>query len=40
MQDPAAARFEAYVTRLRDVIGHADRREPLWAYLGGLLLSG
>ncbi len=39
-QDPAAARFAAYVERLGDVIGHADRREPLRAYLSGLLLSG
>ena len=39
-QDPAAARFAAYVTRLGDMIGHADRREPLRAYLSGLLLSG
>jgi len=38
--DPAAARFAAYVERLGGVIGHADRREPLRAYLSGLLLSG
>ena len=34
------ARFEGYVGRLAEVIGHADRREPLQAYLTGLLLPG
>jgi SRSO17 transposase len=34
------ARFDAYVDRLADALGHADRREPLRAYLTGLLLSG
>lgn len=34
------ARFDAYVERLGDVLGHADRREPLRAYLTGLLLPG
>ncbi len=33
-------RFEEYVGRLGDAIGHADRREPLRAYLTGLLLAG
>src|SRR5579863_603810 len=37
---PAAIRFESYVERLSSVLGHADRREPLRAYLTGLLLSG
>jgi SRSO17 transposase len=33
-------RFQAFVTRLFESIGHADRREPLRAYLAGLLLPG
>jgi SRSO17 transposase len=33
-------RFEEYVRKLGEGIGHADRREPLRAYLTGLLLSG
>ena len=33
-------RFGRYVERLAEVIGHADRRGPLEAYLTGLLLSG
>lgn len=33
-------RFEDYVERLAEVIGHADRRAPLEAYLTGLLLPG
>lgn len=33
-------RFEGYVERLAEVIGHADRRVPLEAYLTGLLLPG
>src|SRR6185436_5154081 len=33
-------RFGEYLTRLGEVIGHADRREPLRAYLAGLLLPG
>jgi len=36
----ARARFDEYVERLGDALGHADRREPLRAYLTGLLLSG
>ena len=36
----AEDRFEEYVHRLVDAVGHADRREPLRAYLTGLLLSG
>src|ERR1700682_4756943 len=32
------ARFEAYVEALIDVIGHADRPEPMRAYCTGLLL--
>ena len=34
------SRFEEYLTRLFDVVGHADRQEPLRAYVAGLLLPG
>jgi SRSO17 transposase len=37
---PEAERFEAYLERLSVAVGHADRREPLRAYLTGLLLPG
>src|SRR5690242_2166409 len=33
-------RFDGYVGRLGDVLGHADRRGPLRAYATGLLLPG
>ncbi len=33
-------RFDAYLMRLGAVLGHADRREPLRAYVTGLLLPG
>src|SRR5690348_15419718 len=33
-------RFDDYVGRLGDVLGHADRRAPLRAYCAGLLLPG
>src|SRR5829696_5861045 len=33
-------RFDGYVGRLGDVLGHADRRAPLRAYCTGLLLPG
>jgi SRSO17 transposase len=36
----AAERLAGYVDRLSAVIGHADRREPLRAYVTGLLLPG
>lgn len=39
-KSPEAERFEAYLERLSLVVGHADRREPLRAYLTGLLLPG
>lgn len=39
-QPPEAKRFEAYVERLSLAVGHEDRREPLGAYLSGLLLPG
>ena len=34
----AEDRFEAYVDRLVEIIGHADRAEPLRDYCTGLLL--
>ncbi len=34
----AAQRFQAYVERLAQSLGHADRREPLRGYLTGLVL--
>jgi SRSO17 transposase len=37
---PEAKRFEAYLDRMSVAVGHADRREPLRAYLSGLLLPG
>jgi SRSO17 transposase len=36
----AAERFEAYVERLAQALGHADRRAPLRGYLTGLTLPG
>src|SRR4051794_22171506 len=33
-------RFDGYVGRLGDTLGHADRRGPLRAYATGLLLPG
>jgi SRSO17 transposase len=39
-QVPEAKRFEAYLERMSVAVGHADRREPLRAYLSGLLLPG
>ena len=39
-KSPEAERFEAYLERLGVAAGHADRREPLRAYLTGLLLPG
>jgi len=33
-------RFQEFVSRLFEGIGHADRREPLRAYIAGLLLPG
>ena len=35
-----ATRFDEYVSRLGEKLGHADRLEPLKAYLTGLLLPG
>jgi SRSO17 transposase len=34
------ARFDCYVDRLAEAVGHADRQAPLAAYLTGLLLPG
>jgi SRSO17 transposase len=34
------SRFDQYIKRLNDAIGHADREKPLRAYLTGLLLQG
>jgi SRSO17 transposase len=39
-EENAGARFEAYVRKLSEAIGHADREESLHADLKGLLLSG
>jgi SRSO17 transposase len=39
-QLPEAKRFDAYLERMSVAVGHADRREPLRAYLSGLLLPG
>ena len=36
----AAERFAEYLARLATAVGHADRVEPLRAYLTGLLLPG
>lgn len=38
--DSPSSRFEDYVGRLGVAVGHADRLEPLRAYLTGLLLPG
>jgi SRSO17 transposase len=38
--DPRARRFREYVERLTAALGHADRREPMRAYLTGLCLPG
>lgn len=35
-----AERFEEYLRRLYEAVGHADRRAPLKAYVSGLLLPG
>src|SRR3990172_4219144 len=36
----SGGRFEAYLEKLVAGLGHADRREPLRAYVTGLLLPG
>ena len=33
-------RFDEYVARLADAVGHADRRDPVRGYVSGLLLPG
>jgi len=40
VSDVGDMRFEQYLVRLGDAIGHCDRREPLRAYATGLLLPG
>jgi SRSO17 transposase len=39
-RDPRVRRFREYVTRLTVALGHADRHEPMRAYLTGLCLPG
>jgi SRSO17 transposase len=39
-RDARERRFRQYVERLADALGHADRREPMRAYLTGLCLPG
>lgn len=39
-REDASSRFAEYVARLGRILGHADRLEPLRAYLTGLLLPG
>jgi SRSO17 transposase len=39
-QADTEVRFTEYLARLAEVIGHADRKEPLRAYMAGLLLPG
>ena len=38
--DRAKNRFWDYLAKLAEAVGHADREEPLRAYVTGLLLSG
>ena len=38
--DFAKLRFKRYVGEIAVAVGHADRRQPLEAYLTGLLLPG
>jgi SRSO17 transposase len=38
--DPCVRRFREYVERLTVALGHADRHEPMRAYLTGLCLPG
>ena len=40
MSEDRQERFAAYVEALAEVIGHADRAEPLRDYCLGLLLLG
>ncbi|MGH2609213.1 MAG: IS701 family transposase [Tepidiformaceae bacterium] len=39
-RDPREQRFQEYVDRLAQALGHRDRHEPLRAYLTGLCLPG
>lgn len=38
--EPTPDRFATFLSRISSVLGHADRREPLRAYISGLLLPG
>ena len=38
--DVSERRFDEYVERIADVLGHRDRHEPLRAYITGLCLPG
>jgi SRSO17 transposase len=38
--ETAEERFEQYIELLTEVLGHADRAEPLHAYMTGLMLPG
>jgi SRSO17 transposase len=40
MDTERGIRFEAYIDRLAEAVGHADRREPMRAYCEGLVLPG
>ena len=40
LHQTAASRFSEYIERLGSALGHADRLEPLRAYVSGLLLPG
>lgn len=40
MDSEHSKRFEAYIDRMADAAGHADRREPMRAYCEGLVLPG
>jgi SRSO17 transposase len=40
VMQPNEARFDKYVASLVEVIGHADRAEPLRDYCVGLLMPG
>ena len=35
---PMIKRFDAYLSRLCEVLGHADREEPMREYCAGLML--
>src|SRR5258708_6052985 len=39
-RDARERRFNDYLTRLSEAVGHQDRRDPLRAYVTGLCLAG